>query len=159
MGFLLQVSAFLLLFLGQEKPQIDKKEFYHVFSSSDDKVIIRYESLLKNSTIKEQEAYLGALLMKKAGIVGNPKDKLSFFKQGAKKLESAISKEKQNAEYRFLRLMIQENAPSILGYKSNLKEDSELIRASFKHLEPAVQHVIVDYSKDSKVLHPEDFQF
>ena len=58
---------------------------------------------------------------------------------------------------RFLRLIIQENAPKIVHYKSELKNDSELIIKSFNKLAPVVQQAVRDYSKNSKFLNPSDF--
>jgi hypothetical protein len=56
-----------------------------------------------------------------------------------------------------MRLMIQEHAPSILGYKGNLQSDKEYIRKNFKALPFEVQQAILDYSKKSVILKPEDF--
>jgi hypothetical protein len=72
-------------------------------------------------------------------------------------LESAIKNEHENAEYRLLRLMIQENAPAALGYKNDIKADSEYIRKSYKNLPEDIQRVIFDYSKKSKILKAGDF--
>ena len=85
-------------------------------------------------------------------------NKLNIFKEGHRKLEAVIKKDNMNAELRFLRLIIQENAPGILGYKSDLKQDSELIKKSFTDLPQVVQQAIIDYSKKSKILNPSDFK-
>lgn len=53
----------------------------------------------------------------------NPISKLKTFNNGKKILESAIEKDKLNPELKFLRLSIQENSPSFLGYHNNIKED------------------------------------
>ena len=90
--------------------------------------------------------------MKKAQLVSKPKDKLSFFKAGRSKLESSISSDKENTEYRFLRLIIQEHAPKIVKYKKDIEEDSKLIRSNFKDLSTILQQIISDYSKKSRVL-------
>ena len=90
--------------------------------------------------------------MKKAGLAGIPVQKLNLFKQGHKELEAAIKREPKNVEFRFLRLMIQENAPGVLGYKDQLPEDSEYIKKSYKTLPDEVQRAIEDYSKKSKIL-------
>jgi len=158
MGNFLQVLASFVLLLGQLPTSIDKKEFYEVVSNTKEKTISHYLEVLNTATFKEKEAYVGALLMRKAGIVGGPKQKLSLFKEGAKKLESEIKKDKGNPEYRFLRLMIQENAPGILGYKDNLDDDKTFLLTNYSFLEPIVQKAVLDYSKSSKILHTNDFQ-
>ena len=96
--------------------------------------------------------------MRKAGIVSPLKEKIDLFKEGRKKLEGEILKEQDNAEYRFLRLMIQENAPLILGYKQAIKEDKELIISKFHSMDSAVKNSILNYTKTSKILIKEDFQ-
>ena len=90
--------------------------------------------------------------MRRAGIGGNPVSKLKLFKKGHTLLEAAIKQDPNNTEFRFLRLMIQENAPGILGYKVDEEKDSEFIRKSYKSLPEDLQKTIADYNKKSKVL-------
>jgi len=126
--------------------------------ASDKKADVEAElNRLQRGGIAGLDAYVGALTMKKAGFAGIPAKKLNLFKSGHRKLESAIKNERENAEYRLLRLMVQENAPTVLGYKNDIKADSEYIRKSFKNLPEDIQQVIVDYSKKSKILKAGDF--
>lgn len=134
-----------------------RKELYAAMASSDVATVDNQLNALKNTDLKEKSAYEGALTMKKAGLVKGANKKLKFFKEGHKKLEAAISKDKDNGELRFLRLMIQEHAPGMLHYKNDLDKDSTYIRQSFKKLPVDVQQAITSYSKTSKVLRPEDF--
>ena len=132
----------------------DRSGFYAALASESlDSVNAVLETLSKSS-LSNKEAFEGTLLMKKAGLVPNMGSKWGLFKTGRNKLENAITKENNNAELRFLRLMIQENIPGILGYKKHLEEDNKLIHSSFKSLPPAVQKVVAEYSKKSKVLKP-----
>ncbi len=132
---------------------IDKSAFYKAISSTNEEVINAQLVAVKASSIAEKEAYEGALLMKKAGVIkGAAKEKLSLFKTGRAKLEAAIAKDKDNIEYRFLRLIIQENSPKIVKYKSDIEQDSQLVRSNFKNLSESLQLVITDYSKTSKAL-------
>ena len=134
----------------------NRRDFYSVMASGDAKAVEDQISLLKNSTIDGKPAFEGALLMKKAGIVSGGGKKLSLFKDGHKKLEAAIKLENENAEYRFLRLMVQEHSPKMLGYKEDLKKDSAYIRQSYKKLPAEVQEAIINYSKTSKILRSDD---
>jgi hypothetical protein len=130
----------------------DKSAFYAVIKSGNtgeiEDQIIRVRELL----IPEKDAYEGTLLMKKSGLVAGAKEKLSIFKSGRSKLESSISKDSNNTEYRFLRLIIQEHAPKVVKYQKELETDSKMIQTNFKGLSPFLQQVIFDYSKNSKVL-------
>ncbi|MGN6178915.1 MAG: hypothetical protein ACTHNW_07025, partial [Mucilaginibacter sp.] len=73
------------------------------------------------------------------------------------KLEGAISDNLDNAEYRFLRLTIQENAPHIVKYYHQIPADKAIIVKGFKTLSPDVREAVREYSKTSKVLSPQDF--
>lgn len=73
-------------------------------------------------------AYLGGLQTIWANHVFNPISKLNTFKEGKKNIDQAIKKEPDNVELRFIRLSVQKNAPSFLGYKSNINKDTEFIR-------------------------------
>lgn len=134
------------------KAGFDKSAFYNAMAANDVNSINAQLTVVKTSSINEKEAYEGALLMKKAGLMTRPAEKLSLFKAGRLKLEAAIKKDKENAEFSFLRLIIQEHAPKIVEYRNNIDADISTIRSNFKTLSPVVQQAINDYTKKSKVL-------
>jgi len=129
-----------------------KAIFYKAYADNSLFSVDNIISMIYDSSFREKEAYMGVLLMRKAGIVGNPMDKLSLFKQGHEKMEHAIQIDPSNAEYRFLRITIQENAPSMLGYNKNLDEDATIVHARYETLPQEVREAIADYSLKSKVL-------
>ena len=133
-----------------------KTDYYSAFSSTDTVQINKQIIQISNLQVTEKKAYIGALLMRKAGLVSSISSKLNLFLEGRKLLEFAISKDKQNAEYRFLRLVIQENCPSILQYYSKIKEDALMIRTSFNAFTTEVKSAITNYSKTSESLKSED---
>lgn len=149
------ISLFLLLTSndfseGRSFLAFDKKQYYSVFASKDlNSINAEIKSLAAQS---DKSAYEGALLMKKAGIVSNPKDKLSLFKDGRTKLEHAIKSNPNMIEFLFLRYMIQENSPSFLGYNTNLEEDKKKIVSNYNSFETVVKEAIQNYSKTSKSL-------
>lgn len=136
---------------GIEQGGFDKSAFYSAMASNDLETVNTQLGIVKAASINEKEAYEGALLMKKAGMVNKVKEKLSLFKAGRSKLESSIKKG-GNAEFNFLRLIIQEHAPKALDYRKDIEIDVSAIRSNFKSLAPAVQQAINDYSKKSRVL-------
>jgi hypothetical protein len=146
------VFAFASVKGNAQKAGFDKTAFYNALSSDNMETINGQLAAIKSSTLTEKEAYEGTLLMKKAGIVAKAKEKLSLFKAGRIKLEAAIKKDKENAEFSFLRLIIQEHAPKIVNYNNNIQTDVAAIRSNFKTLPTVVQQAISDYSKKSKVL-------
>lgn len=155
----MKIRIFILLFfivnsfsLFSQESKTDRAVFYQAISS-DNLVLIENElSNIKSTSITEKEAYEGTLLMKKAKLVSNVNEKLSFFKEGKKLLEGAIKKDENNTEFRFLRLVIQENAPRFLGYYENLDEDSQFISKNASTLSADLKNAILNYVKRSKVL-------
>lgn len=140
--------------MAQQK--FDKAAFYTVMSTGKLDDIESEIPIVQASSTENKEGYEGALLMKKAGMVGKPKQKLAFFKEGRIKLETAILADNNNTEFHFLRLAIEEHAPKIVKYRSDIEKDKMIIQKNFKSLSPVVQHAITDYCKNSKVLHAED---
>lgn len=157
------IFALLVILTGmaaqgrQQRQGFDKSAFYAVMASGNLEKINDEIATVTAASIPEKEAYEGALLMKKAGLLTKASDKLKFFKSGRIKLESALLKDSTNGEYHFLRLTVQEHAPKVVKYSKNLKEDSHYIHTTFNDLTPVVQKIIIDYSKNSKTLRPEDF--
>jgi hypothetical protein len=133
-------------------------EVYAALQTDDTAKINAQLAVLEKSAIKERDAYTGALTMKKSGLVKSGLEKLSLFKKGRVMLERCIKADSANAEYRFLRLLIQEHVPDFLNYHSKKEEDAKLIRESYPKLPPALQQAIKSYSANSHILKPEDFK-
>jgi hypothetical protein len=131
---------------------------YDVMQSNDTSQINAVLADLEKSSAKEKDAYKGTLLMKKSGMMKTGMEKLNVFKQGRKLLEGSIKQDSSNTEYRFLRLMIQENVPDFLNYHQKKEEDAKMIREGYSKLPENLRQVIKKYSKNSHILKPEDFQ-
>ncbi len=144
------------LFAQETAGGFKKTDFYSAMQGSKEDAVNKQLALLKTTDIAGRDAYEGALLMKKAGIIGGPQKKLNLFKEGHKKLEAVLGKDSTNTEFRFLRLMVQEHAPGILGYKSELEKDKLFIKNNYKKLAAVVQEAVINYSKESKILKPAD---
>ncbi len=143
---------------GTPFQQFDKPTFYRILKSGTIDEINNETSLINASTLKNKDAFIGALQMKKAGLLKVPKEKLKTFKEGATKLETVLRSDTSNVEYRFLRLIIQEHAPKVTKYNKNIAEDAAFIKANYKKLSPDVEKILIDYSQTSKALKPQDFQ-
>lgn len=153
--------CFLLVFpvlssMGKSARTFDPAHVYAAMAGSDLKELDAVLTELDKTTIASKSAYEGALLMKKAGLLSKPKEKLQVFKSGKEKLEAAIRDNADNVEYHFLRLMIQENAPKILGYKKNIDADSKMVTSSYKTLPSFLRQAVKDYSKASRTLKTAD---
>ena len=106
-------------------------------------------SLNTANTNSLNNAYSGALMMKKASFLKVPAKKVNIFKKGAKLLEAEIAAYPNNTEYRFLRLAVQENAPSILKYNKNIDEDKTVIINNFTQLNAELKRHIQDFASKS----------
>lgn len=151
-SFILIAGFTLSVGISLAQSGINKSAFYSAMASSKAALMDAQLSALKNASGTDKEAFEGAMLMRKAGTLTIPAKKLALFKEGYRKLETAISKNPQNVEYRFLRLMVQENAPRSLGYHKAISQDSKFIMENFKNLPANTQNSIAGYSKNSKAL-------
>ena len=150
------MKSFILMFvfsLSLFNFSIEKNKFYDVLSSNSveklDKMISQLEKE-KQSPINR--AYKGTLIAKKASFKKVAAEKIKLFKAGVLLLETEIKKSPKVVEYRFLRLTIQENCPKILKYNTNVKEDVSVITKGYSKLNTNLKSIILDYSKDSKLL-------
>ncbi len=149
---LLLAFCFVMVQAKQQQQNFDKSVFYTILETGKAGDLDTQLNIVKKSSLPEKAAYEAVLLMKKAGMMAKPKDKLNLFKLGRAKLEAAIANDNTNTEYRFLRLIIQENAPKILKYQNAIEDDGKLIRLNFKSLSQLLKDIISGYSKKSKVL-------
>ena len=140
----------LLYILLISASTFSKSEFFKVLSGSDATGMTKMIGKLENlSTSSEQQAYLGTLKMKRSEQLKTAKEKLAMFKEGKELLEKAIVNSPKNVEYRFLRLMIQENAPKVLKYYSHIKEDAKLVSSGYQSLVTEVRTAVINYAKQS----------
>jgi len=141
---------------GKSTAKFDKARFYEVIKIGNKESIDEQLALVVASDIIEKDAYEGFLLMRKAGITARPAEKLKLFKAGRIKLETALLNDNTNAEYHFLRLIIEEKAPKIVKYNKDMEADRQIVTKEYKNLPAVVQHAIADYAKTSKILKPQD---
>ncbi len=97
----------------------------------------------------EHLAYTGAGTILKARYCFNPYTKLQHFKVGKEILESAIARDTQNVETRFLRYTIQKNLPSILGYYQDIAKDEQFLLLKLpsvkdNHLRKYIQNFLME---------------
>lgn len=159
-GKLILCAVFFLLIVSlqpaRSQPATGRGRVYELLKTSDADAITAELDKLKDSPWKQKEGYQGALLMKKAGLLKKAKEKLSTFKEGRIKLETAIANNTGDVELHFLRLIIEENAPKVVKYKADLPADAAFIIKHHKEMPAAAQEALADYVKTSKILHPSD---
>ena len=134
------------------------EDLYAALSGEDPQPVAQALDMFPEPVSTNERAYKGVLLMKSASAKDGVSEKLETFKQGHELLEAAIAEQPANTEFRFLRLIIQENAPRILGYYKNVKDDKEQIVGNYNQLSEALKNAIVNYASHSEVLLKEDFE-
>lgn len=148
----MKILLSILLMITYNNP-ISTSHFYEIFSGSDIEAIQQTINELEKGNQSELETvYLGALLTKKANSTKDIKEKIEVFKNGVKLIDTAVSNSPENIEYRFIRYIIQENAPKILKYNTKIAEDKAIIEAKFQKCNSILQNEIQQYNKISKTL-------
>lgn len=140
----------LFIILSIAVSTFSKTDFFTVLSEG---TLIEIQALEKKiATSKQdvtQQAYLGTIQMKLSEFGKTPGDKLKQFKAGKALLETSIQAQPNNAELRFLRIIIQENAPKMLKYNNEISEDAAFIKKNYNHLPKEVKTAVSNYSKKS----------
>jgi hypothetical protein len=130
-----------------------KSEYFKVIGGKDSKSLDKMIATLDKATAStDKNAYLGAITMKRAGFEETAKQKLDLFKKGKDLLEKSITANKKNTEYRFLRLIVQENAPKLLKYSANISEDAKWVKDNYKKCDSEIKQAVENYAAHSVVL-------
>ena len=111
---------------------LEVREAYYLAVDNEES-LKAFEVLLVNFNNPDNTilGYIGMSFMLKAKYAWLPNDKWEYFNKGKKFLESAISKDPNNIELKFMRFCIQNNTPGILRYNKNLEKDKGCIFKAF----------------------------
>lgn len=99
---------------------------YHALDSKDR--LTAFLSKIENSNCKDFTPYIASAVMQQAEYVFSPVSKYNYFNKGRKMLEEYIRKNPSSIDARYIRVMVQKNAPAFLNYKSEIKSDIAFIR-------------------------------
>ena len=103
----------------------DLRIFFHQQEISEDQLKdVMARSI--NNTDAVSIAYMGMCQTMMAQYAFLPTAKLEHFNNGKQAIEEAISTDRLNAELRYIRLLVQLNAPWFLGYNKNISEDMDV---------------------------------
>jgi hypothetical protein len=126
------IIAFVLI-INVSSLYADFREDFHTKELNRENV---EEMLAKyaNENSPVDEAYLGVCTAIMAQYVFLPTTKLRSFYSGKDKLDTSIEVDQENGEQRYLRLLIQLNAPSFLMYNSDIDSDLKVFIEDVKSL-------------------------
>jgi hypothetical protein len=93
--------------------------------------------------------YLGVIQALKAKHAWNPYFKVKYLNDADKTLQTAVNREPDNIEIRFMRFSIEHNVPGFLGYTKHLVADREemIKQLDRKHYTTADHEVVVTIIK------------
>jgi len=123
---------------------LDISQCREVYQSQDKtKVISALEALIsKEQLTKDELCYKSVFECMKADYVINPYQKLSYFNKGYNSLNTLITENKSNVEYRYHRYMIEKYAPSWLIDENHTKLDKEYILAHITKKQPMYSFIM-----------------
>lgn len=104
-----------------------RKDFIQIDS---EKKLLGFEEKYNKSNISKKEPYLAVVEMWKAEYTNWPLKQYRYFKEGKNRLENYIKKNNTCIESRYLRILVQKECPSFLGYDKDIKTDIEFIRSN-----------------------------
>jgi hypothetical protein len=143
----------ITIFSLNANAQLDRKAIYNALASDSKELVQKQLDGIENmKESSEVKAFKGALQMKAAQFQKTAKDKMALFNSGKKVLESEIKSNDGNVEYRFLRLLIQENAPKQLKYNGNIEEDAAAVIMGYSKLKESAKTAVESYAKKSASL-------
>ncbi|APG65510.1 hypothetical protein LPB136_09130 [Tenacibaculum todarodis] len=125
----LKITA-IFLFLGMQNNTPDFVSQFH--ASLTEKEELNYIKKYKDNKSVDVQAYVVSLQMKQAKYKTFPWSKLSVFNKQKKILNKLIKTHPKNVHLRYVRLVIQEKTPKILGYNDHIKEDKTFLKAILK---------------------------
>lgn len=123
---LLIIFFFSLLFVFSAKASSNSlREDFHTKDLNRENVERMIATYSADSSPVDQ-AYLGVCQAIMAQYVFLPTTKLKSFYDGKDLLDTSIEEDRTNGEQRYLRLLIQLNAPSFLLYNKNIDNDLDV---------------------------------
>src|SRR6187431_3139045 len=121
----------MLIYTMLLAPEISLRDVREMFYKASESRKVAEEFKEKMEKIAESNptllAYKAMSHMLLANYSYNPVNKITYFNRGKELLEKSIRLAPTNAEIRFLRFSVQTNAPSFLGYKTNIDQDKKII--------------------------------
>lgn len=142
MKFIKTLILFILLICmvsSGKGMELEKIRINYEKAASDKKICkAMIDKLSANTDDALHVAYLGAFQAIWAKHIINPVSKLSTFKKGKKNIEAAVKSKPEDVEIRFVRLSVQLNCPSFLGYSSKIDEDKKIVQSNIQVIKSVV---------------------
>ncbi len=131
------MNLILLIFLHTLQPTIAPCDMSAVRTNfkrgnTSSELLEEHITFMEAMTCKTTEPYLACAIMQRAEHTLWPPYKLKYFNLGKDRLEEYISSYPHEIEARYVRLLVQKESPSFLGYCDNISEDASYILDNLK---------------------------
>lgn len=140
------IISFFCFLLMISDPQMVMEEFHQLETKKQERKFIVTYIESKNPSV---QAYVCAAEMKQARYFMSPISKLKIFSKTKNKLAQLIEKHPENIDLRYVRLLLQERAPGILGYTNFIKTDKEFLKLKLKAKEISKELQVYIYKNTS----------
>lgn len=125
MGFLLSLFSLVMFNDCGQMPEI-RNQYHSIQSKSELNAFI---DQVEKTDCRLCEPYRASAIMQKAKYAFLPTSKLSYFKKGKNRLEEYIQLHPESVEARYVRVLVQSEIPSFLGYNGEMKSDIQFIQS------------------------------
>ncbi len=125
---LLKVVILFRLFAVNDCSSLhDLRSHFHDMKSGEkvDEFLKKYSGV----NCKKAVPYIAVAEMLQAKYAFLPTAKFFHFRSGKEKLENYISENPNDIEARYVRLLVQINAPSFIGYSDKIEEDLKILKS------------------------------
>ncbi len=156
----MKMLLYLMIFIsstGAAFPKGDDlqkvRKYYYLAIDSEEK-FKEFENILVKCSNPDNTilGYIGMSFMLKAKYAWLPNYKMEYFTKGKNFLESAISKDPNNIELKFMRFCVQNDTPRFLSYKMNLEKDKNFLIKSFPSIKDKdLKQKIASYMLEKKI--------
>lgn len=119
------IISVMMFFYCNSQTNIKEIRETFILASNNSNDCEKLEEITKYNHVEEPVVYsyhLSAKILKSKYMI-NPFKKYSVFQSSSKKLDSVVIQNPNSVEIRFLRYLIQFNAPKVLGYYDFLESD------------------------------------
>jgi len=125
----MKVLVFSLVLFMSSSVCTDMKEIRTAFHDIDsEEQLNSFIDSYQNSPCNEACPYLAVASMWRAEYCLWPGTQLRYFNEGKKELEMFLSSHPHSVEGRYLRVLVQSETPSFLGYNKDISADCAFIK-------------------------------
>tara|TARA_B100001115_G_C15809634_1_gene401278 strand:- start:355 stop:819 length:465 start_codon:yes stop_codon:yes gene_type:complete len=154
MKIILILMFFSLKLYSQINTDMSEIRLLYVKSASEYKSCLKLDSITKQFS-KDKFPILYSYNISSSILscnhIKNPIKKFAIFKQKSKDLDNIIIENPNSIEIRFLRYMLQSNAPKFLGYDTKIDSDYNFVLDNLNRVDTSLKEFIYSLINKQKI--------